>query len=197
MSIPATMKFIVRGKSVDLKNREGSSPSIPKKTIWLPNYLSYPFYLFYPFFVSGSKFLIFLIHYSLYKWIWAEMLFSYHMWYMIHVQMNIFEQGIPIWMIHDRYFYSYWNLQSCSFVLTNYRTWMRLCNTLSIDIDPSYLVKWKWGWDIRNSRDSSVGRAEDWKSSCHQFKSGSWHMINLYESLFYQLIDMNTYSLRV
>ncbi len=30
MSIPATMKFIVRGKSVDFKNREGSSPSIPK-----------------------------------------------------------------------------------------------------------------------------------------------------------------------
>lgn len=59
MSIPATMKFIVRGKSVDLKNREGSSPSIPKKTIWLPNYFSYPFYLFYPFFLSGSKFLIF------------------------------------------------------------------------------------------------------------------------------------------
>lgn len=31
MSIPATMKFIVRGKSVDFKNREGSSPSIPKR----------------------------------------------------------------------------------------------------------------------------------------------------------------------
>ena len=31
MSIPATMKFIVRGKSVDFKNREGSSPSIPNK----------------------------------------------------------------------------------------------------------------------------------------------------------------------
>lgn len=59
MSILATMKFIVRGKSVDFKNREGSSPSIPKKTIGLPNSLSYPF------FVSGSKLLIFLIHYSL------------------------------------------------------------------------------------------------------------------------------------
>lgn len=35
------MKFIVRGKSVDFKNREGSSPSIPnKKPILLPKYLS-------------------------------------------------------------------------------------------------------------------------------------------------------------
>lgn len=33
MSLPTTMKFIVRGKSVDFRNREGSSPSIPKKTI--------------------------------------------------------------------------------------------------------------------------------------------------------------------
>lgn len=82
-------------------------------------------------------------------------------------------------------------------LLTNYRTCMRLCNTLSIDIEACSLVKWKWGWDIRNSWDSSVGRAEDWKSSCHQFKSGSWHMINLYESLFYQLIDLNTHSLRL
>lgn len=32
MSLPTTMKFIVRGKSVDFRNREGSSPSIPKKT---------------------------------------------------------------------------------------------------------------------------------------------------------------------
>jgi len=35
-----------------------------------------------------------------------------HVTYMIHVQMNIFEQG-----------------------------WMRLCNTRSIDIDPRSLVK--------------------------------------------------------
>lgn len=41
MSIPTTMKFIVRGKSVDFRNREGSSPSIPnKKLILLPKYLS-------------------------------------------------------------------------------------------------------------------------------------------------------------
>ncbi len=30
MSIPTSMKFLVRGKSVDFRNREGSSPSIPK-----------------------------------------------------------------------------------------------------------------------------------------------------------------------
>lgn len=109
-------------------------------------------------------------------------LITSHVIYMIHVQMNIFEEGIPIWMIHDDIFI---HTEIYKVVLlTNYRTWMRLCNTLSIDIDPRSLVKWKWGWDIRNSRDSSVGRAEDWKSSCHQFKSGSWHMINLYESLF-------------
>ena len=53
------MKFIVRGKSVDFKNREGSSPSIPKKPIRLLNYL------FFFFFVSSSKFVIFLIHTTL------------------------------------------------------------------------------------------------------------------------------------
>ena len=29
---------------------------------------------------------------------------------------------------------------------------------------------------IGSSRDSSVGRAGDWKSPCPQFKSGSWHL---------------------
>jgi len=33
MSIPTTVKFIVRGKSVDFRNREGSSPSIPKRPV--------------------------------------------------------------------------------------------------------------------------------------------------------------------
>lgn len=156
-------------------------PLSPKRPF--DSLIIYRILFLFPFFVSGSKLLIFLFHYSLYKWIWAEMLFSYHnVIYMIHVQMNIFEEGIPIWMIHDDIFI---HTETYKVVLlTNYRTWMRLCNTLSIDIDPRSLVKWKWGWDIRNSRDSSVGRAEDWKSSCHQFKSGSWHMINLYESLF-------------
>lgn len=121
------------------------------------------------------------------------MLFSYHMWYIWYMYKwtSLSKESPFEWFTIDIFIHT----ETYKVVLlTNYRTWMRLCNTLSIDIDPSYLVKWKWGWDIRNSRDSSVGRAEDWKSSCHQFKSGSWHMINLYESLFYQLIDMNTYS---
>lgn len=46
---------------------------------------------------------------------------------------------------------------------------------LFIDIDRSTLL----GWCTGNGRDSSVGRAEDWKSSCHQFKSGSWHVNNV------------------
>ena len=54
------MKFIVRGKSVDFRNREGSSPSIPnkKRPILPPNHLS-------SFFVSGSKLAMFLIHSTL------------------------------------------------------------------------------------------------------------------------------------
>ena len=49
------MQFIVRGKSVDFKNREGSSPSIPKKPIRFLIILSF-------FFVSSSKLVILLIH---------------------------------------------------------------------------------------------------------------------------------------
>ncbi|KAJ6952197.1 hypothetical protein NC653_041372 [Populus alba x Populus x berolinensis] len=42
MSISTTKKFIVKGKSVDFINHEGSSPSIPKKgPARLPNCLSY------------------------------------------------------------------------------------------------------------------------------------------------------------
>lgn len=37
MSILTRMKFIVRGKSVDFKNREGSSPSIPKIFFYFPS----------------------------------------------------------------------------------------------------------------------------------------------------------------
>lgn len=43
MSIPTTMKFIVRGKSVDFKNREGSSPSIPKKAYLTPKLFTLSF----------------------------------------------------------------------------------------------------------------------------------------------------------
>ena len=117
----------------------------------------------------------------------------WHIWYMYKWTSLIKESPFE-WFTIDLFIH----IETYKVVLlTNYRTWTRLCNTRSIDIDPRSLVKWKWEWDIRNSRDSSVGRAEDWKSSCHQFKSGSWHMINLYESLLYQFIDMNTYSLSI
>lgn len=37
--MPTTMPFLVRGKSVDFRNREGSSPSIPpKRPRWLPKH---------------------------------------------------------------------------------------------------------------------------------------------------------------
>lgn len=150
-------------------------PLSPKKPTWLPNYLSYP--LFAEIFFLLSQVLWYI--------------------YMIRVQTNIFEQGISIWMIHSTYHYSYWNLQSFFFwrskkfqVLDN----TLFCNTIPFRLfifnwhRPSHLVK--WGWCIGNSRDSSAGRAEDWKSSCHQFKSGSWHMINLSEYLFYKFIDV-------
>lgn len=58
MSIPATMKFLVRGKSVDFKNREGSSPSIPKSLVDSPTFYPILFFIL----IGGSKFLIFLIH---------------------------------------------------------------------------------------------------------------------------------------
>jgi len=77
ISIPTTMKFIVRGKSVDFRNREGSSPSIPKGPFYsLSLYLDlYSFFL-----LSASKFAMLLIHSTL-----SQMdrrrnasLFSYH-----------------------------------------------------------------------------------------------------------------------
>jgi hypothetical protein len=61
MSILTTIPFIVRGKSVDFRNREGSSPSIPN-----PN----PFDLitsFSHFVVDGWKFLTFLVHSTLWQ----------------------------------------------------------------------------------------------------------------------------------
>ena len=64
-----------------------------------------------------------------------------------------------------------------------------------INIDTSTLL----GWCTGNGRDSSVGRAEDWKSSCHQFKSGSWHVNNVSDRYSYKLIetDQDIYSLIV
>lgn len=85
MSIPAKMKFIVRGKSVDFKNREGSSPSIPKKTIWLPNSFFF-FFILFSLAVQNSLSFSFTTLYT--------MSGKSHVIYMIHVQMNIFEQGM-------------------------------------------------------------------------------------------------------
>lgn len=51
------MKFIVRGKSVDFRNREGSSPSIPKKGRFASLTIS-PTLSFF----SGSKFVMFPLH---------------------------------------------------------------------------------------------------------------------------------------
>ena len=65
-----------------------------------------------------------------------------------------------------------------------------------IDIDTSTLL----GWCTINGQDSSVGRAEDWKSSCHQFKSGSWHRKkDLPNRYWYKLLEMDwdTYSLKI
>lgn len=56
MSIPATMKFIVRGKSVDFKIVRVQVPLSPKAYIDIPTIS--PISIL----VSGSKFLIFLIH---------------------------------------------------------------------------------------------------------------------------------------
>ena len=119
ISILATMKFIVRGKSVDFRNREGSSPSIPtpKKAHWLPNHFSYPLL----FFVSGSKFGRFLIYPTLFHFQkdLGIIFFSYHKSCGIYDRRRNehlwFEQGIPIWMILNPYYCSYWNLQSILF----------------------------------------------------------------------------------
>lgn len=55
MSIPTTMKFRVRGKSVELKNREGSSPSIPKKKpILIPHSFFTLILFFYQLFSSNK-----------------------------------------------------------------------------------------------------------------------------------------------
>lgn len=58
MSISTARKFIVRGKSVDFRNREGSSPSIPKKG----PLNSLILFILFSLFVNDSNFVIFLIH---------------------------------------------------------------------------------------------------------------------------------------
>ena len=190
ISIRATMKFRVKGKSVDFRNREGSSPSIPtpKKAYWLPNHFSY--LLLFLLVVQKSVGFSSILLFSISKRIWAEFfsLITSRMVYTIYVEMNTFEQGIPVLMIPNQYYCSYWNLQSLLF--DDSRNEIPLPRLLIpvyflIDIDPSHLVRWERC--VGNGRDSSAGRAEDWKSSCHQFKSGSWHMINIYEYLSLQI----------
>ena len=143
MSILATMKFIVRGKSVDFKNHEGSSPSIPKKTIWLPNSLSYPFDL--TFFVSGSKILILLIHFytkgserKSCSLITCHIIYDIYIWYM-YKWTSLSKESPFEWFTIEIFIHTETHKVV---LLTNYRNWMRLCNTLSIDIDPRSLVKW-------------------------------------------------------
>ena len=92
MSILTKMKFIVRGKSVDFQNREGSSPSIPKTLKSTIASL-----IIYPFFVIDSQFVMFLIHFTLSQtdrngnfFLMTRLVI-----YMIHVQMNMLEQESP------------------------------------------------------------------------------------------------------
>ena len=148
--------------------------------------------------VKNSLCFLFILLFYIYKRIRAEFfsLITSRVVYMIHVQLNTLEQGISIWMIHNSDHCSYWNLQSLLFEDSRNEIprprLLILFSSFLIDIDPSPLVK--WGWCVGNGRDSSAGRAEDWKSSCHQFKSGSWHMIHLYEYLFYKLSDMDQHT---
>jgi len=95
MSIPTKMKFLVRGKSVDFQNREGSSPSIPKTRkgpVGFFNYLSFQKHCTIRY-VSHS--------FSSFTSV-SERKFDFlsqHLWYilyMIHVQTNILAQGIPV-----------------------------------------------------------------------------------------------------
>ncbi|KAJ6843213.1 hypothetical protein M6B38_300805 [Iris pallida] len=61
MSIPTTIKFIVKGKSVDFRNREGSSPSIPKKSLFYFLTIYFLFFHLHPSMVQ-TKFNILLIN---------------------------------------------------------------------------------------------------------------------------------------
>ena len=114
MSILTTRKFIVRGKSVDFRNREGSSPSIPKKGP-LDSLI-----IFIPFsrFVNGSNFVIFLIYSILSQ--------TYSGWISFHKSCDCdrydtytnehlwAKQRIPleIGIINNPNHYSNWNLRS-------------------------------------------------------------------------------------
>lgn len=168
MSIPTTMKFIVKGKSVDFRNREGSSPSIPnKKSILLPNYLYSFFFIFiHQWFKQNSiSFsLILLFH----KRIRTEIFGSYLnlVWVdMIPVQMNMYGQVIPIIESFTAHIIILTFTKKVFFLnedlkLRNYRDYVKFVNTLVVSliyIDTSTLL----GWCAVKGRDSSVGRAED------------------------------------
>ena len=178
ISIQTTMKFIVRGKSVDFINREGSSPSIPtKRPVLLPNcfFILLLFFLFR----SARKLAIFLIHYIISQKDRSRKasLVSQVLWYICTTE--------TLWsrnpcLNHSQFTSLFSTLKVFFFEDSgNSRAWVRFCNAFLfswIDIYPNPLVG--WGWCLKKGWDSSVGRAEDWKSSCHQFKSGSWHWVS-------------------
>lgn len=116
--------------------------------------------------------------------------------YMINVQMSILslskESSFDWLTIHiitptETYKVLFLKIQEIPGLGWNFVIFFRLF--FLVDIYSSNLLK--SGWCVTKGRDSSAGRAEDWKSSCHQFKSGSWHMINLYEYLFHKFIKLN------
>ena len=154
-------------------------PLSPKKPTWLPNYLSYPILSLQKFFFSYHKSCGIYIWYAYKRTSLSKE--SPFEWFTVHIIIRT--ETYKVFFFEDP---------------RNSRSWIILCFVIQYPFvfrlfifnwhRPSHLVK--WGWCIGNSRDSSAGRAEDWKSSCHQFKSGSWHMINLSEYLFYKFIDV-------
>lgn len=96
-----------------------------------------------------------------------------------------YSRNLRYWIIHSLYLFPY--IYKKSLLFEDPRISGARANLLRfsflvffIDIDRSTLL----GWCTGNGRDSSVGRAEDWKSSCHQFKSGSWHVNNVSDKYF-------------
>lgn len=117
MSISTTRKFIVRGKSVDFRNREGSSPSIPKKG---PLDSLIIFILFF-LFVNGSNLIIFLIH-SILSQTYPGWIYFYKSCnrYDTHTNEHLWakqESPLGTGMINNPNHYSNWNLRSRLFIL--------------------------------------------------------------------------------
>ena len=90
MSVLTTRKLEVRGKSVDFRNREGSSPSIPKKVLFDYQII----YILFSLFVNRFQFLIFLIQRILFQNSLEWIVFLYSKLSLgieiIHIEMNIF-----------------------------------------------------------------------------------------------------------